>query len=341
MTEQKPNRTAAWTLTGVIVGFMLPLILCVCVTAATFAGLGSLGASNTNTTPAFAGQRATISPVHVSGPLTGPAVALVDVSGPIVTGDGAEQFDLTGGATAQSGAIVRAIRAAARDNNVKAIVLRINSPGGSVVASDEIYKALKDSGKPVVAQMGETAASGGYYVAMAAKHIVAHPDTTTGSIGVIYNGTNIEGLYEKLGLKSVIVKSAENKDIGNPTVPFTEEDRKIFQTLVDEIYDGFLTLVSDSRGIGKEELRKIADGRIYTGKQALALKLVDSLGYEQDAIDKAASLGGISGEPRVVQFRRQTPFAALFGQTLARTILQAFGIPMEAVTKTTPTLEYR
>jgi protease-4 len=347
MTEQKQmqpsgNRSATWAIVGVLVGFALPVFMCLCLAVTSFAGMGAAfsglgGAGSTAPIPSSAVSQ----PAHVSGPLTGPAVALVNVNGAIVSGETAD-FDFTGNnAVAASGNIVTLIKRAARDPQVKAIVLRVDSPGGSVIGSDEIYHALKEAGKPIVVHMGSLAASGGYYVSMAADHIVAHPDTLTGSIGVISEFTNIEGLYEKLGLKSTIIKSGDNKDFGNPTSPFTGEDTKLWQTVIDETYENFVTIVADNRGMSVEEVKKLADGRVYTGRQAYALKLVDQLGYLDDAIDKASSLGGISGEPRVIEYRRQTPFAQLFGMSVARAILSGLGLPVERLNAQQPALEYR
>ncbi len=343
MTEQRAvseGRSAMWAIIGVIVGAFLPIFLCVCLVAASVAGLGaSLGTATT-------GGEVTVgtSPFrvrYISGPTSGPAVAVINVNGPIISGE-APDFDLTGvPEVAASAEIVRLIKKAADDGEVKAILLRVDSPGGSVIGSDEIYNALKKVDKPIVVQMGNVAASGGYYVSMAAKHIIAHPDTLTGSIGVISEFTNIEGLYEKLGLKSTIIKSGEFKDFGNPTSPFTEEDRALWQAVIDEVYEHFVTLVANGRKMTVEEVKKLADGRIYTGRQALKLKLVDQLGYFEDAVDKAAALGGISGEPRLIEYRRETPFAQLFGLSVARAILVALGLPVERLNTRPAVLEYR
>jgi protease-4 len=343
MTELKPtppssNRSASWALGGVLVGFALPIVMCACLASFALVGLGAAaGGSGGMAASAPNAPMAT----HLSGPLVGPAVAVIDVNGPIVSGDSPD-FNLTGGgAVAASGSIVRLVKQAARDPQVRAIVLRVDSPGGSVIGSDEIYNALKNAGKPVVVHMGSLAASGGYYVSMAADHIVAHPNTLTGSIGVISEFTNLEGLYEKLGLQSVIVKSGENKDFGAQTVPFTEEDRKLWQAVIDETYDSFVGIIADNRGMTVEEVKALADGRVYTGRQAYAAKLVDQLGYFEDAVDKAASLGGISGEPRVVEYRRQTPFAALFGASAARAVLAALGLPSADISAQGSPLQYR
>ncbi len=330
----RPNNTAAWALGGVALGFMLPVFLCACLIASSVASLSLLEGSSSGIS---SNRGAAITPNYVSGPLAGDTVAIIEVKGPIISGDGGSGgFNFEGTVVAASGPIVRAIKAAAKDPSVKVILLSVDSPGGSVLGSDEIYHALKQSGKPVLAYMNSIAASGGYYVSMGAKHIMAHPNTFTGSIGVISEFTNYAGLYEKLGLKSKIIKSAENKDFGAPTVPFTAEDEKLWQDVINETYEGFLDIIVENRGMPRDELRKLADGRIYTGKQALANKLIDELGYFDDAIAKAASLGGIKGEPRVVRYRRSTPFAELLGQGIAQGIMQALGAG-----KVQGALEYR
>jgi protease-4 len=336
--QQKQPNLAVWTVGGVVLGLFLPIVMCACLAAISVFSLGSLGGSVSpaSTMP----NRNSINASYVSGPLTGDAVAIIDVNGTIVSGDTGDLNGFGSAAVAASESIVRAIKAAAKDPSVKAILLKVDSPGGSVLASNEIYNALKKSGKPVVAYMGSIAASGGYYVSMGASHVMAHPDTLTGSIGVISEFTNLEGLYEKLGIKSKIIKSAENKDFGASTVPFTPEDEKLWQVVIDETYASFIDIVAENRKLSKEQVRTLADGRVYTGRQALAAKLVDELGYSEDAIAKAASLGGISGEARVIRFKRQTPFAELFGQSVARSILSGLGIPVE-LPAVGPALEYR
>ncbi len=331
----RETRLARWTLGGVIVGFLLPLCLCVSLTLSTFIGFGAaLSSGATASTPS--GFDA---PQHVSGPLTGPAVAIIEVRGPIVSGE-PDTFDFSGVAVAASERIVRLIEKAAGDPDVKAILLRVESPGGSVVGSDQIYRALKRAGKPVVAQMGEVAASGGYYVSMAAEHVVAYPDTLTGSIGVISEFTNIEGLYEKLGLQSHIVKSGENKDFGNPTSPFTDEDRRLWQAVIDEVYEGFVRVVADGRKMRVEQVKPLADGRIYTGRQALAVGLVDQLGGYEEALAEAARRGGITGEPRVIRYRAGG-FWQILGGAAVRVLLISLGVPSSRLNGQPVTLEYR
>jgi protease-4 len=183
---------------------------------------------------------------------------------------------------------------------VKAIVLDINSPGGSVGAVQEIYSRIlrvkKTKHIPFVALFGDVAASGGYYIASACDKIVAHPGTLTGSIGVIFEVQNMEGLFSKIGFKMDPIKSGAHKDIGSPARPMTPEERKILQDLIDDAYGQFVQAVADGRKMKVEEVKPLADGRIYSGTQALSNHLVDQLGDSHDALMLAAQLGGIKDE---------------------------------------------
>lgn len=204
----------------------------------------------------------------------------------------------------------------AEDSSVKAIVLSITSPGGVVGPSQELYSAVKKASakKPVVASMGAVAASGGYYVAAACDKIVANPGTITGSIGVIMMFSTTFELMDKIGLKAVVVKSGKFKDTGSPSRPFTEEDRKLMQDVVDDTYDQFLTDVAHGRNLPVDEVRKVADGRVLTGRQALKARLVDKLGGFDDAVDMAAALGGVSGKPqKVEEEKKKGLMETLFG----------------------------
>jgi len=188
------------------------------------------------------------------------------------------------------------------DPSVKAIVLRINSPGGGVGPSQEIHEEVGKTVriKPVVVSMGSVAASGGYYIAAPAQRILANPGTITGSIGVIMEFTNIQELLGKIGLQNAVVKSGEHKDIGSPTRPMSERDRQILQELIDDVHQQFMTAIAEGRKMDMNKVRALADGRIFSGNQALKLGLVDELGNLQDAIRVAGKLGGIEGEPAVV-----------------------------------------
>lgn len=197
----------------------------------------------------------------------------------------------------------RKIRQLAEQKNVKAIILDINSPGGSVGAVQELYSQIqrvrKEQGKPVIALFDDVSASGGYYIASACDRIVAHPGTLTGSIGVIFEVTNMEGLFSKVGFKMDPVKSGKHKDIGSPARPMTPEERKLLQDLIDNAYGQFVAAVSEGRNIPVEKVKELADGRIFSGEQALGLHLVDKLGDSEDAIELAATLGHINGKPKV------------------------------------------
>src|SRR6058998_2433349 len=197
---------------------------------------------------------------------------------------------------------------AAEDTNVKALVVRINSPGGTVTASDVLYHELrvfKEKQKiPVIASIMDLGASGGYYVAVAADTIVAHPSSVTGSLGVIMLTVNARGLLEKVGVETTAVTSGPKKDMGSPFRPMTEEERTIFQGVIDSFYQRFLSVVQEGRrNLTPEEIRKLADGRIYSGEQAKALGLVDSVGYLDDAIELAKRQAGLT-DARVVVYRR-------------------------------------
>ncbi len=186
--------------------------------------------------------------------------------------------------------------------DVKALVLRIDSPGGTVVAAQEIYAEIRKlkGDKVVLASMGNVAASGGYYVACAAEEIFANPGTITGSIGVISEYPNFEELMKKVGLKSEVLKSGRFKDLGNPTREMTEEEKKVLQSLIDNIHAQFIRDVALGRGRPVEEIKPLADGRVFTGEQAKEQGLVDSLGNFQDALDRAAELAGIEGKPVIL-----------------------------------------
>lgn len=193
--------------------------------------------------------------------------------------------------------------------SIKGIVLRVDSPGGGVGPSQEIYEEIKKTVavKPVVVSMGSVAASGGYYVSAPANRIFANPGTITGSIGVIMEFTNIQELLGKIGLENQVIKSGEHKDIGSPIRPMTESDRQILQSLIDDTQQQFVAAVAEGRKMPVADVVPLADGRVFTGRQALAVGLVDELGNLQDAISAVARMAGIDGEPRVVYPPREKP----------------------------------
>src|SRR5215470_238991 len=199
---------------------------------------------------------------------------------------------------------VEAIRRFGKSDQIRAVVLRVESPGGAVTPSQEIYRELLRlrEKKPLIASLGEVAASGGYYVASACSTIVANPGTITGSIGVIM-GTmyNVQGLLEKLGVKGTVIKAGTYKDIGSSIRDMTQEERQILKDMLDDVHQQFISAIAVGRKMDEAVVRKLADGRVYSGEQAKRLGLVDQIGDFQDAIALAAKAGGISGEPRLIQ----------------------------------------
>ncbi len=193
--------------------------------------------------------------------------------------------------------------------SVRAIVFRIDSPGGGVAVAQEIYDAVKrvrDSGKPVVVSMGSVAASGGYYVACGADTIMANPGTTTGSIGVIAEFANFKELIRKIGIQVQTVKSGTFKDTGSPHRELTSEEKRYLQEWVDDAYQQFVEVVVRERGLPLEKVKALADGRVFTGRKALELGLIDLLGDYEDAIQLAASMSGIKGEPEIIKEKKRT-----------------------------------
>lgn len=230
----------------------------------------------------------------------GGGVGVVEVKGPII-----DSVDT-----------VKELADFADNSSVKAILLRIDSPGGVVGPSQEISAEVKRiaARKPVVISMGSVAASGGYYIAAPASRILANPGTITGSIGVIMKLSNVEGLMDKVGLKATTIKSGLFKDTGSSTRPMTQEEQRLLQTVVDDLHDQFVRAVAEGRKLPLEEVRLLADGRVYTGRQALELKLVDRLGGFQEAVAEAGKLAGIEGEPRLIHPPKK---GTLLGKLLA------------------------
>lgn len=231
------------------------------------------------------------------------------------------------GVILDSESTVRTIKKFRDDKNIKAIVVRINSPGGGVAASQEIYQALRnvrDAGKPLVASMSSVAASGGYYIACAADTIVANPGTTTGSIGVIMSTTDFSELLNKIGIRYNIIKSGKFKDAGSFSRRMTEEERAYFQQYIDDAFSQFVDVVAKERNMTREQVLGVADGRVYTGNQAHQEGLVDILGTFEDAVNTAASMAGIEKEPRIVRSKRKrVTFFDLFFQDVEE-IVQTF-----------------
>jgi len=224
-----------------------------------------------------------------------------------------------------------------RDTSIRAVVLRLDSPGGGVAASQEIYesvKKLRDEGKkPVIASMGGVAASGAYYVACAADSIVANAGTLTGSIGVIMTFPNTEDLFRKVGIRFETIKTGKYKDIGTMWRPMTDEERKLLQDVLSNVYDQFVDAIVEGRGLAREDILPYADGRIFSGDQALEYGFVDRLGDLDDSIRLAGEMAGITGQPVVVRKeRRHVSFLDLVDNKMNQ---------MTGLSSHGPRLEYR
>lgn len=286
------DRTILWIFLAFVLGFTLPVCSCAGTGLLTLTALGRMAGEPATPTVGL-----------------GDAVAVIRLDGTITSGP--TEYFVTQGITPDRTNDL--LEQAAADPAIKAVVVRVNSPGGSVVASDEIYHALLEFEKPIVIWMGEMAASGGYYISCGGDYVFAHPDTLTGSIGVISQFINAEELLDEIGVDVVVITSGPRKDMGSLFREMTEEEQALWQEVTDEIYDSFVEIVAQARSLPLEEVRELANGRVYTGRQALKLGLVDEVGMLDNAIAKAAELGGIEGEPEVIELK-PTPsfFEALY-----------------------------
>jgi protease-4 len=253
----------------------------------------------------------------VEGPKHGPKILLMDVSG-MISDEGSQPILNLGNPPARVPLLVRVreeLKKAEGDKDVRALIVRVNSPGGTVTASDILYREILSfktrTRRPVIAVMMDVAASGGYYLALAADTIIAHPTTVTGSIGVIMLSVNAEGLMQKIGVATTAIKSAERKDMGSPFRTMTAEERAMFQSVIDDLFGQFLAKVVEHRKLSPEAARKLADGRVYTADQALAAGLVDRIGYMDDAVAAAKKAAGLE-EARIVVYHRPRQYRATY-----------------------------
>jgi protease-4 len=233
-----------------------------------------------------------LGPEGGGGSLFGARIALVELEGPIIDVDD----------------LLRELKGHRDNPMVKAVVIRINSPGGVVAPTQELHAALtrlREAGKPVVASLGAIAASGGYYVAVAADKIYANPGTLTGSIGVIMRLANLDGLLKKVGVDFVVVKAGQLKDIGSFSRAMTPEERHVLQVMLEDVHAQFIDAVAAGRKLDRAQVLAFADGRVVSGAQAKALNMIDALGGLEEALDGAAALAGIPRPPRVVGPRRK------------------------------------
>ena len=249
-----------------------------------------------------------------SGISIGQKVAVVDITGIITKSD----------------KTIKLIHSYRDDASIKAIVIRIDSPGGSVAPVQEIYSELEKIDKPIVASMGGTAASGGYYVACAADTIMANPGTLTGSIGVIMQFTRLKGLYDKIGLEHQVIKSGDFKDTGSRFRELTEKEQAVLQATVDNVYNQFVDTIFEARKslLSRPEILELADGRIFSGQQALDSKLLDRLGNLPEAIEHAAELADIDGKPKIVRKeKKESLLEQLLGVTQTPALDEMFSLP--------------
>jgi protease-4 len=249
-----------------------------------------------------------------------------------------------GAATASPETLRNQLRQAAKDRRVRAVVLEVDSPGGGVVPTDQMHESIQDfkeeTGKPVVVSMGTTAASGGYYIATAADRIFANENTLTGSLGVIFSYLNFTEAAEEYGIEQEVVKSGPFKDIGSPTREPTEEELEILQAYVDEGYDQFVQVIVEGRDLPEEEVRELADGRVYSGQQAETLGLVDELGDLDRAAEASRELAGVE-EATVVRYQRQSPgLVGLLQARLAPPEPEAMQVLERAGLSLNPELQY-
>ncbi len=227
------------------------------------------------------------------------------------------------GVIAQSSGIIDELQFHLEDEGVKAIILRIDSPGGGVGPSQEIHREILKikSKKKVVTSMGSVAASGGYYIACASDLIVANPGTITGSIGVLMQFSNFEELLKKIGVKGVVLKSGEHKDIGSPLREMTPEEKRIMQEVLDNVHQQFIQAVAEGRKLEYAKVVQIADGRILTGEQAKNFGLVDKMGNLQDTIDITAEMVGIEGKPNVLYPKKKISVWELLMRDMASVVV--------------------
>ncbi|MEO0531293.1 MAG: signal peptide peptidase SppA [Planctomycetota bacterium] len=248
---------------------------------------------------------------------SGDKIAIVYAVGPIMTGE-SETDPFGSSESVGSTTVVEALREAADDKRVKAIVLRVNSPGGSAVASDLMWNAIQQIDKPVVASMGDIAASGGYYISMGCDHIFAEPTTITGSIGVVGGKMAIGGLLDKIGVTTDLVARGENSGLFSPNAKFTESERKVMLSLMDDTYDQFTAKAAEGRGLTQDRIKQLGGGKVYTGVQAERLELIDELGDLRAAVVKAKELAGLDADEKVKidTYPEATDFfESLFGDT--------------------------
>ncbi|GAB4427076.1 MAG: hypothetical protein OHK0015_08570 [Chloroflexi bacterium OHK40] len=333
MEEKKPSTSRPWLIAlSIIAGIVL---VCAILPLGSLALLLTLGGREPAPGVALPAPRWEEQTVEGAGR---DRVALIEISG--VIGAPTDAFSLQ----LSHQQLLSQIRQATDDPLVRAVVLRVDSPGGGVVASSEIHAELtklRAAGKTLVVSMGSTAASGGYYVSTPAQRIYANADTLTGSLGVILSLINYEEAFDTLGLRTYVYKSGALKDLGSPTREPTPEEQRVLQAIVDEAYAGFVRVIVEGRGLPEQRVREIADGRLYTGAQALELGLVDALGGLDAAIAGAKELAGLE-TATVVRYIESTSLRALLLSRLSAPPAPTDPLGLRTIaTPPTPRLEYR
>ncbi len=271
-------------------------------------------------------------------------ILLIDISG-VLKLEAEDRPFFLGSKESPVEAVVKRLQAARRDPNVVAVILRVNSPGGTVTASDILYHEILEfknqTRVPVIVAMMDVAASGAYYVAMAGDRVMAHPTTITGSIGVIMTHLSLEGLFQKIGVVGTNIVSGENKDIGTPFKNLSVEDQKILQGVIDSHYQTFLSVVQKGRkNLSEKEIRRLADGRIYTAEQALSAGLIDQIGYLDDAIQEAKKRAGVIQAMVVTYTTPDKPRETLYSGIDSRTQYPAFLEPLSPLQNLNPSFLY-
>jgi protease IV len=250
-----------------------------------------------------------------SVPVGQKGVAVIHVSGVIASSPQSGLLSATATTTPES--LISQLRRADTDNKVAAVLLRVDSPGGSAAASQEIFKEVKRMKKPVMVSIADIGASGAYYISCGADEIMASPASSVGSIGVIIQVANLEELYKKLGIQYVTIKQGKYKDMGSGDRPLTDEERKLLEQETQEVYEQFINDVASSRNIPVSKVRELATGQTWNGSKAKDLDLIDSIGNYRDAVNKAGKLGGISGEPNVISYDQTSIWDIIAGASSA------------------------
>lgn len=306
---KKKNRVGFWVSTSLAIFFFL------CCIALFFSLIGILIIKGTFLSDVEEGRVRDLVEVLIEGEGTD-KIAIIPIKG-VITAQTTKRLIREIPSVVNS--VKKQLQQAQDDNDVKAVILEVDSPGGGITASDIIYKEILDfkerTKKKVIVSMQDVAASGAYYISVAADKIISHPTTVTGSIGVIMPLINITDLVQRYGIKYASIKSGDMKDIGSPFKKMSVEEQAVLHNMVDEMYTRFLKIISEGRDMEIESVRKLADGRIYTGTQALHNGLVDQLGYIEDAITVAKEMAGLK-EAKIIRYKKTFTLAEIFSATM-------------------------